>query len=303
MDGNLEPVIEKLKNKIIENREKKIGQAELNDGDVIDWPQQVKYIIETIDLIENNTEMSDEVMDYFFERAKKEDMSFYNFLKKPKIQKMIRAEVQKITTPIFYIKVENIRERLLKCISMVNEASKRLDFRQYLDSNEGDLIFEIIGALIWIFERIDEHNGTIRIKSLSNLYIKCIMIKTNIVRLTHLFRDDGSSDLNFILEIVSQNSERLLPMILAQFDHESISSVINSIFGDSKIEQIIHNLFNGLHHENRANVINKIIRGMSISEISALLDNIKMLKLDLVSSKKMSNLNDNFEDKFNSGVR
>ncbi|MHA1250574.1 MAG: hypothetical protein ACTSRP_11340 [Candidatus Helarchaeota archaeon] len=260
--NNLDPVIEKIKNKILSDKVK------TEDHDNI-WPNEVKFILETVDLLENNVEMSDEVMDYFYNRAKKEDMDFYNFLKQPKITKMIRAEVQKIATPVFYINIEGIRERILKCITLINEASNNLDIKQIIDSYEYDLIKEIIGSFIWIFERIDFKNNTMRIKSISNFLIKCLVIKTNIVRLTHIFKQSRDNvNIESKLKLINEiPSEILLPTILKQYDLGSIINTMISQTDDISKIKIIIEIIKRMDDDNKKFLFKEIFKNSSFLEI------------------------------------
>ncbi len=174
-----------------------MGESKKEDKFSFEWPSEVVYIMDTIRMIEKSAKISNELIQELIKIAENEsDKEFVEFLRRDSVAKRINDE--DIGAKFQLENSEQIMERILVCISLLIETSKKYQSYKYImEEGDYDLLVSIVGALDWICERINTDDNSIRISELHGLLAACIAARIYLVQITNLFKEskeDTSAD-------------------------------------------------------------------------------------------------------------
>ncbi len=179
------------------------------------WPKDLKYIKETVFLIEVCFDLSE----VFIERLKqgaRNDPKYEGVLEVLENEKMIenilriRKEKNKKKNVYTLFSSRAIAARIDQCMTALNEAiNENQSFRTMITHNIIKLLNETLGSFKWIYERIKTLNDEMRLKHKHGLEIYCIAIRENLPFLTEVFSDDKENKITY--EKISNQIKDLLP--------------------------------------------------------------------------------------------
>ncbi len=169
---------------------------------VVEWSNNVDYILETTRLIIENARFSNELFEGLFKLAKEEDDKYMLSILEDdnKIRKQL-DEFQRLTGQNFVPHLDNaemIEYRVLQCTTILTDAiRKNMSFRTNTDGMTIKLLNLIISDLDWFVERIDVKENELRIDEISGFIVQITSIRQNIVKVNAIFDSRHSLSGNY----------------------------------------------------------------------------------------------------------
>ncbi|MGQ4876475.1 MAG: hypothetical protein ACP6IY_20620 [Promethearchaeia archaeon] len=177
-----------------------LDELNLNFEFDYDWPNEIKYILSVIDLLEDSIEIHNELeqrIKKLLEEKQYNELSKKRIIEKlnsPNVKNYLKVKEKSLNKSIHYKlrDARQIRKKLLKCISILQEVIlNNLNFTFFLNTSIADDIAIAISSLDWLVFRIDVKNSTLRIREESGLIEVLLVLRSKISKLSALFNDSA----------------------------------------------------------------------------------------------------------------